>query len=239
MAVDPRAGLALLDESAEIAESHGLTEQGGWVDLARAETMLITGDWDRALEAGERAISLGERYAYERLVFRTWMVVLPMLAERRDPSWLPRHERWWTGAISHFPSTPSPYGVVLTAATRLWMARARGEPLDGAIELPEEVPPFSNPHFLAAREIIAEALIATRDLNRAAAVAGQAPESDATPLMRSSQALIGAWVASASGDLDHASTLAAAAAEHARAIGATWWLSRALAVSGGPAPRPE
>jgi len=236
--VDPHAGLALLDESAEIAESHGLTEQRGWVDLARAETMLITGDWDTGLEAAERAISLGERYAYERLVFRTWMVVLPMLAERRDPSWLPRHERWWTGAISQFPSTPSPYGVVLTAATRLWMARARGEPLDGAIELPEEVPPFSNPHFLAAREIIAEAFVATGRIEQARVMADQVPGNDVTPLMLCSQALIGAWVASASGDLDHASTLAAAAAEHARAIGATWWLSRALAVSGGPPPRP-
>jgi hypothetical protein len=200
--------------------------------------MLVTGDWDHALEAGERAIARGERYAYERLVFRTWMVVLPMLSERRDPSWLPRHERWWTGAISHFPSTPSPYGVVLTAATRLWMARARGEPLDGMIELPEEVPPFSNPHFLAAREIIAEVLIATGDLNRAASLAGQAPESDWTPLMRSSQALIGAWIASATGDLERAADLAASSVEHARAIGASWWMSRALAVSGGQAALP-
>ncbi len=228
---DPRAALTLHDESAELAKAHGLTEQQGWADLGRAETRLVTGDWDGALEAGERAIALGERYAYERLVFRTWMVVLPMLAARGDPSWLARHEAWWGGAISHFPATASPYGVTLNAATALWKARARGEdPGDGA--LPTETPPFVNPHFVAAREIIAEAFLARGDLAGARALAGAIPDKDWTTLMLASQALIGAWVASAEGDRDRAEALATTAAGQARTIGATWWLARALAVIG-------
>ncbi|HJP70274.1 MAG TPA: adenylate/guanylate cyclase domain-containing protein, partial [Candidatus Limnocylindria bacterium] len=134
---DPRAALPLLDEATELAQAHGMTEQIGWTDLSRAETLFVLGDWDAALEAGERALSLAERYAYERLAFRTWMVVLPILAARGDPSWLPRYEAWWAGAISHFPPSPSPYGTVLRAATTQWIARARGEPLVAAIELPD------------------------------------------------------------------------------------------------------
>ncbi len=228
---DPRAALILHDESAELARAHGLTEQQGWADLGRAETRLVTGDWDAALEAGERAIALGERYAYERLVFRTWMVVLPMLAARGDPSWLPRHAAWWGGAIAHFPATASPYGVTLNAATALWKARARGEdPGDG--DLPTETPPFVNPHFVAAREIITEAFLARGDLDGARALADAVPDDDWTALMLASQALLGAWVASAQRDRERAEALATTAADQARTIGATWWLARALAVVG-------
>jgi hypothetical protein len=50
--------------------------------------------------------------------------------------------------------------------------------------------------------------------------------------MLASQALLGAWVASAEGDRTRAEGLATAAADQARTIGAMWWLARALAVIG-------
>jgi class 3 adenylate cyclase len=226
---DPLAAMPQLEEATELAEAHGQTEQVGWTNLSRAETLFVIGDWDAALEAGERAISLGERYAYERLTFRTWMVVLPMLAVRRDASWLPRYEAWWSGAISHFPTVLSPYAIVLRAATAQWLARARGEAFVPEIELPEQTPPFSNPHFLAAREIVVEALLATDQLGRAAELAAFEPKEDWTELMRASQALIGAWVARASGA--DASAKAMDALAHARRIGARWWMERAEALA--------
>ncbi|HEX7067723.1 MAG TPA: adenylate/guanylate cyclase domain-containing protein [Candidatus Limnocylindria bacterium] len=226
---DPVAAIPRLIEVTELADAHGQTEQLGWTNLSRAETLFVIGDWDAALDAGERAISLGERYAYERLTFRTWMVVLPILAERRDPSWLPRYEAWWSGAISHFPSVLSPYAIVLRAATAQWLARARGEPFEPTIELPDQAPPFSNPHFLAAREVIAEALVATGQLERAVELAAFEAEDDWTDLMRASQGLIGAWVARASGA--DASALAREAVAHARRIGARWWIERAEALA--------
>ncbi|HET6649660.1 MAG TPA: adenylate/guanylate cyclase domain-containing protein [Candidatus Limnocylindria bacterium] len=226
---DPAGAMPQLIEATELAEAHGQTEQVGWTELSQAETLLVIGDWDAALEAGQRAITLGERYAYERLTFRTWMVVLPILAERRDPSWLPRYEAWWSGAVSHFPSVLSPYAIVLRAATAQWQARTRGEPFEPTIELPDRAPPFSNPHFLAAREIITEALIATGQLDRAAELAAFEAKEDWTDLMRASQCLIGAWVAQASGA--DASALAGDALAHARRIGARWWIERAEALA--------
>lgn len=98
--------------------------------------------------------------------------------------------------------------------------------------LSDAIPPFSNPHFLAAREIVAEALIGAGDLERAAALGGQ-PESDWTALMRSFHALVAAWIAAASGDREGAKARAGIAAEHARSIGAAWWLARAQAVLSG------
>jgi class 3 adenylate cyclase len=225
---DPLAAIPQLIEATELAEAHGQTEQVGWTHLSRAETLLVTGDWDSALEAATHAITLGERYAYERLTFRTWMVALPILAERGDASWQPRYEAWWSGAISHFPTILSAYAIVLRAATAQWLARARGEPFEATMELPDKAPPFSNPHFLAAREVIAEALLATGQLERATLLAAFEPEDDWTELMHASQALIGAWVARASGG--DAAALAKDAADHARRIGARWWIERAEGV---------
>jgi tetratricopeptide (TPR) repeat protein len=229
--VDPSSALPLIQESAELAEAHGFTEQRGWAELARAEVLFVSGDWDESLAAADRAIGLGERYAYERLVFRTWMVVLPLLADRRDPSWIPRFERWWGGAVSHFPPSPSPYGTVLAAARQLWIARARGEALGGDVSLPDDIPPFLNPHFLAAREIITEALIDRGEFDRAAIVVGQEPDHDWTPLMRASHSLMSSWLATARGEPERARHLASQAATHARSVGARWWLERALGLA--------
>ena len=229
---EPRAALGLADAAAEIAAAHGLTEQQGWAELARAEINLVIGDWDAALAAGERALTLGERYAYQRLAFRTWMVALPILAARGDASWIPRYEAWWAVAEAHHPKELSPYGKVLRAATPLWLARARGAPLDDDVPAVDEIPPFSNPHFLAAREIVAEALIGGGKLDRAAAIAGHEPLADWTPLMRASQALLGAWIAAAAADRERSASLADVAVRHARSIDATWWLARALRVWG-------
>jgi len=231
---DLPAALELHRASAQLAEAHGLTEQQGWADLGLAEAWFVLGDWDAALDAGDRALRLAERYAYERLAFRTWVVVLPMLAARGDPTWSERYLTWWAQAEPHFPANASPYGRVLREAIVLWLARAGGEAVqaspDGIGEI-GEIPPFMNPHFLAAREILAEAFLAAGNVAAARALAEQADDSP-TELMLASQALIGSWVVAAEADDAAATPLADEAADHARAAHAAWWLARSLRAGG-------
>ncbi len=231
---DPRAGLDRIDAAAELALAHGMTEQAGWCDLARAETLFVIGDWSDAIEAGLRAIELAERNAYVRLGFRTWMVLFPMLAARGDPTLLERHARWWADAAPQFPATPSPYGIALTEATAVWRAAARGErpPVPDALLTTLDLA-FSNPHLLAALESVTDAWLAAGKLEPARVLADKAPnDGDETPLMRASVALIRAQIAGAAGDEAGAQAHARVAAELARGIGATWWLARALRILG-------
>jgi hypothetical protein len=160
------------------------------------------------------------------------VIVLPMLAARRDPTWIPRYEAWWDAARADLPATPSPYALTLNAAVRLWVARARGTPPPTDLDLPRDPPPYVMAHFLAAREIIAGALITVGDFGAAAAMAGERPEEDWSSLMRASQALIGSWIAAAQDDAGAGRAAALAAAEHARAADAPWWLARALREAG-------
>ncbi len=81
---DPVGALAPLEANAELASVHGLTEQAGWSDYARCETLWVLGRWDEALAVGGRALDVAERYSYGRLAFRTFMILLPIAAVRGD-----------------------------------------------------------------------------------------------------------------------------------------------------------
>jgi class 3 adenylate cyclase/tetratricopeptide (TPR) repeat protein len=232
---DPAAALPGIDAAAELAQAHGMTEQSGWCELARCETLFVIGRWDEALDSGLRAIELGERYAYIRLAFRTWVVLLPMLAARRDSSLLERHARWWRQAKQHFPTNPSPYGSFLTAAVGAWRAAAAGEtpPVPDASLTAFDLG-FSNPHFLAAVETVTDAWLAHDRLDLARAIAAKPVDDEATPLMRSSSDLVRARVAAAEGASQDPHAHARDSAAHARGIGASWWLARALRLLGDP-----
>jgi hypothetical protein len=155
-----------------------------------------------------------------------------MLAARGDPSWTERYEAWWATAAAHFPASASPYGAVLRTAIPLWLAKASSRRPGGIGPELGEIPAFVNPHFVAAREILAEAFISAGDLDQAAALAGQSAESDWTELMRASQALISSWIAGAAGEVEQGRSLGREAANHARSCSAAWWLARALRASG-------
>jgi hypothetical protein len=229
---DPRAALPRLEAAAELASAHGLTEQAGWASYSRMEALWVVGEWDEAIELGRGVIELGERYAYQRLAFRTWVILLPIAALRGDASLAAHWERWWATAADHFPSTPSPYALVLHAAIAVWVAQAAGRPVALPSEdLADSMIAMSNPHFIAAGETITRAWLdaGRTDLATGAAERSAANGRDphATRLMHASAALHDAWVTGAAGS---AKTAAALAREH----GAPWWELRALRVSGDP-----
>ncbi len=223
---DPRAALDGLRAAGAVASAHGLTEQAGWIDYSRCEALWVVGDWDEALRAGRGVVELAERYAYERLAFRTWVVLLPMAAARRDAELAAHWERWWATAVGHFPSSPSPYGRVLNGAIAVWLAQATGRlapsPPD---DLTDALVAMSNPHFIGAVETVARAWLDSGRPDLAAQAATRAAEIAAEPnptrLMRASAALLDAWV-------NGSASSARVALELAREHGAPWWELRAL-----------
>ena len=123
LGVDP---FPLLDEAADVAVSHGLDEALGWAEYARAETAFGLGRWDLAWDAGLRAVDVGERHGYRRIVVRTWHVLCPIAGARRDLDLLRRAAAWYAAAESSLPA--SPYGLLQAAAIHAILARLRVEP---------------------------------------------------------------------------------------------------------------
>ncbi len=227
---DPIGALVQLGTVAEEAAAHGQTEQAGWVEYSRCEILWTLGDWDATLESGTRALDIAERYAYQRLAFRTFMVVLQVAAERHDAALAARWDRWWAEAEPHFPPSPSPYGRVLQGAYRVWLARAtdRTAPMPEP-ELVDAILPMVNAHYAGAIETLVRSWL---DAGRAdlAGAAGARWTSlvaaDArTPLVQISSALVDAWVSGSPASAQRAASMA-------RALPAPWWESRAQELIG-------
>jgi class 3 adenylate cyclase len=226
--MDPRGAVPLLDAVIETAAAHGLTEQAGWCEYGRCETLWLLGDLDAALESGLSVLNLAERNAYNRLAFRTFMILLPIAASRGDTALAMRWDRWWADAERHFPPNPSPYGRMLRGAYLVWLAQATGRPEPPPPDdLVEAAVTMSNPHFLAATETVVRAWLDAGRGDLAAAMAarisaGLAAEKEPTDLMRASAALIDAWVS-------RSRRSAANSAKLAASIPAPWWEARARA----------
>jgi class 3 adenylate cyclase/tetratricopeptide (TPR) repeat protein len=229
---DPRGALPQFEAVAESAAAHGLTEQAGWASYSRCEALWVVGDWDAALAAGREAIAVAERNAYQRLAFRTFVVVLQVAAARGDPAPAQDWERWWASAAHHFPSTLSPYGRMLNGAIGVWVAHATARPVPHPPDdLTDALIAMGNPHFVGAIETVVRAWLdrgrqdlATVAAERSAANAG---DPGATRLMRASAALLDVWV---HGSEASAHTALALAREHP----APWWELRALRALGDP-----
>ena len=112
----------LLDRAAAIAEARGLTEETAWNDYARTEVGLLLGDWDRAIEAGIRALDLADMNAYHRVQVRTWFALSPIAAATGRVELLERASRWFEEHRAIFP--PSPYGRFMKAAVECRLAGA-------------------------------------------------------------------------------------------------------------------
>jgi hypothetical protein len=229
---DPRRAIPRLQAVADSASAHGLTEQAGWANYSLCEALWVTGEWDEALAVGRGAIEVAERYAYQRLAFRTFVVVLQIAAARGDPTIAEHWGGWWTSAADHFPSTPSPYARMLHGAIAVWAAKATGRPvIPPSDDLTDAVIAMGNPHFIGAIETVVRAALDSgrHDLAAAAAErsAANAAEPGATRLMSASAALLDAWV---HGSEVSARTALALAREHS----APWWELRALHALGDP-----
>ncbi|MDQ1614971.1 MAG: hypothetical protein QOJ60_910, partial [Actinomycetota bacterium] len=203
----------------------GLVEQGGWVDYTRCETLWVLGDWAAARAAGERALAVGERNAYQRLAFRTFLVLLPMAESQQDASVADHWDGWWQSAADSFPAEMSPYGRVMLAAVDIWLHRLRGRPVAPPDDsLAGALMATGNPHYLAGVEAIAGAWldVGRRDLvERAAEVVAHAgEESDDCRLPWASASLLRAWLTGSPADIETARRLAVEAQ-------APWWADRA------------
>jgi hypothetical protein len=230
--VDPLSSLPRLADVAAEASAHGLTEQAGWAQYSRCETLWLVGQWDEAVAAGLEAVALAERFSYIRLGFRTWIVLLQIASARHDAAMVDHFDRWWEDAANQFPAAPSPYGRLLRAATSIWLAEARGQPVDPPTnDIAECVVSIANPHFMGAIETVVDAWMAAARTDPAAEALRRSiefsHEPDATVIMKASAALLDARV-NASADA------ARQAVELAAGLPAPWWELRARRALGQP-----
>jgi hypothetical protein len=168
------------------------------------------------------------------------MVLLPISAARRDPSLLPRFDRWWVDAVGNLPASPSPYAQVLNAARGLWLPAARGEdaPAPPASVVAATEVFDANPHSLDALATIAAAWLGgpAPDIEAARALRDHLAAADDPewPLVQATARLVAAGVAAAEGNAGEAARLATEASELAASVEAPWWRLRALEIAGAP-----
>lgn len=222
----------LLDQAAEIATSHGLDEALGWASYARSEISLGRGLWDLAVDAGLRAIELGERHGYDRIVVRTWHVLGPIAAAREDRAMLRRAAAWYGPAEAFLPD--SPYGRLQSAGMHGLFGRLGIEPPrdpDPALLRPSFDQDVGLTSGLEALDEVLRRWIgdgrldvvdeAVRHLRVAVARA-------TTPLGRAGLALFEGRLALAQADAAGAALSARAALAAASEVDARWWRARAL-----------
>jgi hypothetical protein len=225
------------DEALALAEAHGYLDRVAWARYARTDWLLHLGEWDEAVVNGLEGITLGERNAYHRPVFRTFIALMPIFTARRDMAAMTRFGDWFTAHRSIFPEPPSAYGQVLQTAIDICLADLGQPGVTGRVLGPgilvKDV--YTNTDWLAAVEIVVRDWIARGDLGRAreelAGVrsAWLAPEQGPPkPHMLASLNLMEAWLARAEGRAQDATAHAREALDGATRAEAPWWRVRAF-----------
>jgi len=234
----PADGPPILVPAREIAVARGLTERLGWIEHATAEAALGSGDWDLAVASGTAALELGERHGYDRIAVRALAALLPVASFRGLTPILERADRWFAARAGNMPD--SPYGRVLRAAATLSIAAGGFGPADlpHIDDLRRSIPEWlaqGGFEWLASCDAILDAWFATGRLAWVAEVVGDAPRlakvgdpSPATPLGLELHAI--RLAASRDGSPDELAGRARAVAAGLRAIGARFWVARALSV---------
>jgi hypothetical protein len=110
----------ILEPAREMALARGFVERLGWIDQVIAEAALGSGDWDSAIDAGLRAVELGERHGYDRISVRSWSALLPAASLRGRTRVLEHAATWFAERTGRLPD--SPYGRILYAAAALHIA---------------------------------------------------------------------------------------------------------------------
>ena len=110
----------ILEPARELTLARGFVERLGWIDQVIAEAALGSGDWDLAIDAGLRAVELGERHGYDRISVRSWSALLPAASLRGQIGVLEHAATWFGERAGRLPD--SPYGRILHAAAALYRA---------------------------------------------------------------------------------------------------------------------
>jgi hypothetical protein len=226
----------LIEEARQTALAHGLTENAGWNDYLAAEAAFVTGDWERALASGLRAIDVGEANAYLRLTVRTIHVVVPISSVRGDRATLERVGRWYRSIEDKFEFPDSPYSRVVRPAQDLELA-ANGLWPAYVPEVGPRIASFrddpSGPSWSAALDRVFRAWLEAGEVEGAGRAL--ATLTDAMPrhagvssLGRGTYELLRGRLYLARGDNEAAAAAGNAALDAFRISDAPWWMAKAI-----------
>ena len=166
---DPDAVAPLLAPAASLAEAHGLVEHTAWCDYVLAEAGLAAGRWDDSLEAGLRAVAVGDESGFIRVVYRSWFVLSPIAHATGRADLLER-------TLEHLPAWGEPlpskstFARVMVTAVQLRRAEAALEPPfvpEAEWLLPSFDLGHGGPSWIAGVETIVESWLAAGDLDAA------------------------------------------------------------------------
>jgi tetratricopeptide (TPR) repeat protein len=229
---EPEDALPILAEAAELAGDHALVEGLAWCDYAQAEAFFALGEWDAALEAGFRALATGEARGFQRVIVRTWFVLLPIAEARARAELVRQAYPWFEMRRGREPD--SPYARVVATAAHLRFARAGLERFD-VPDVESRLPSFrlahGSPSWLAGVMTVVGEWLSTGDLEGAA----RALETMRQSLARvPSSGLAFATEALLRGELELAradrAAAAAAAGDALTRTRAPWWRLRAAQI---------
>ncbi len=219
----------ILDRGTELAEAHGLTERLAWLDYERAESGLVSGRWDGALESGLRGIELGERNGYHRPVVRNWFVLLPIAQARGMADLLQRGFQWFQ---ERMPPATASWQLMMVAGAHLRFA-------DGGLEPPfvpdpgPRLPAFSElqarPGWFATAERVATSWLEDGRLD---AVRAALDAMAATPRLPSLglgiERHLRSRLLAAEGHPPQSTAAAREALGAFRVSSAPWWMAKAI-----------
>ena len=227
----------ILEPARELALARGFVERLGWIDQVTAEAALGSGDWDTAIDAGLRAVELGERHGYDRISVRSWTALLPAASLRGRTRVLEHATAWFGERTGRLPG--SPYARVLQAGVDLH--RATGGV--GAATTPdlEHVRPafriwleMGGYAWVAATDAIVDAWFAARRLDwvdelLAEAEAAPLPPDSPSPTTSAAFTLVRARRdLAAAGDPERAADRVRAQLAILERIDVPFWLARAI-----------
>jgi tetratricopeptide (TPR) repeat protein len=230
----PEVALPLYERAAEVANAHGLTESGGWSDYIRAEAYFCLGRWDEAVEAGLRAIELGDTHEFHRLVIRSWFVLLPLARARKQDDLIRQAHPYFVARLGREPD--SQYARVVATAAHLHFAAVGLEP-HFVPDVEERLASFdldhAGPSWLASVETLVDVWLESGDSESVALVLDRMRarlDSDrSTALARATEALLRARLLLARGENGEAAGAAERALEE---LGdhAPWLRAKAIRV---------
>jgi class 3 adenylate cyclase/tetratricopeptide (TPR) repeat protein len=225
-----------IEQARELARAHGLVEDASWTDYLEAEAAFVSGDWDRAVRAGIRAMELAEQNAYRRLNVRTIHVMVPIAVICGDRATLIRAANFYGSLVGRFEFPDSPYSRVIRSAQDLELAAVGLIPLftldaESRIVSFQEEPGGGS--WSAALDRVFRHWIESGDIDGAgralAAMSEALPRyKSLSSLGRGTFDLMSGRLAAARADSAAATIAGQAALAHFRRSNAPWWIAKAI-----------